>query len=350
MNHPLRRDLDHILCHTESLWRELSGARIFYTGGTGFFGVWILESMVWAQKHIGVHFQVTLLSRNPRSFLERHPQFQDQSFLEFYQGDITQFIFPDGSYSHVLHGATTSAHATFFKEKPLPKFNNVAEGTRRTLEFAHERGIPHFWLMSSGSAYGKQPPEQPLMLEDYLGGPDTLDPNSALGHGKRAAEFLCSAYSQMFSMECKVARCFSFVGPYLPLDIHYAIGNFIADGLSGRPIHVRGTGTPIRSYLYMSDLVIWLMTIFLKGKTLRTYNVGSEDGRSVREIAHTVAKCFSPEAAVEISKDPIAAPPTAASDVYVPSTHRAKTELGLEQWISLDESIRRTIEFYRVHS
>lgn len=306
----------------------------------------MLEAIAYAQKKLNLYFEVMVLSRNPEQFLEKYPQFKDEKFIRFHRGDITDFSFPEGEFTHAIHGATTSAHATFNKEDELKKFNNVAEGTRRILEFTENKGIRHFLLTSSGSAYGKQPRIMPLMREDYMGAPDTMDIHAALGEGKRAAEYLCTVYAHKHSIEMKVARCFSFVGPHLPLDIHYAIGNFIGDGLKGRPIAVRGDGSPVRSYLYMADLVIWLVTIFVQGESLRMYNVGSEEGKTIREIAQLVGNCFEPKIEVQFAQKPSTAPGTSASDLYVPSTARARA-LGLEQWIGLEEAIRRTIEFYQ---
>ena len=347
MNHPLKVDLDHILNYTEPFWRALDGARLFFTGGTGLFGVWFLESILWAQKELDVKFDVTLLSRNSDAFLQKYPQFQNKMSLRFHRGDITDFTPPAEDFSHIIHGATTSALATFKNEDPLKKFDNVAEGTRRTLEFAAVRKVQHFWFLGSGSAYGKQPYDMPLMLEEYQGAPDTMETHGALGQGKRAAEFLCAVYAEKYSMNVKIARCFSFLGPHLPLDIHYAIGNFIGDGLAGRPILIRGDGTPIRSYLYMADLVIWLMTIFTNGKSQRIYNVGSEEGLSIVRLAHLVAGCFTPTVKVQLATTPTPAPLAAASNLYVPSTRRAAFELGLKQLVSTEEGIRRTIQFYK---
>ena len=176
--------------------------------------------------------------------------------------------------------------------------------------------------------------------EDYCGAPDPADPSFFLGESKRAAELLCALYSKKYGIEPKIARCFSFVGPYLPLDIHYAIGNFIRDGLNGVPIRVNGDGTSYRSYLYAADLAIWLWTILFKGESCRPYNVGSEEAITIADLANTVADCFQKQIDVKIAKSP---DPNKPPERYVPSTKRAQEECGLHQTIDLREGIRRTI-------
>ena len=148
--------------------------------------------------------------------------------------------------------------------------------------------VPDMLYIGSGAVYGRRTTPEPISEDDPIA-PDPMDVGLTLGHAKRAAEHFCAIYGARGVTRIKIARCFSFVGPQLPLDIHYAIGNFIADAIAGRPITVTGTGLPVRSYMYMSDLVVWLITILLRGQPLRPYNVGSQDGRTVLEVADIVA-------------------------------------------------------------
>lgn len=338
----LARDLDHILAHTEGLWDELRGARLFITGGTGFFGSWFLESLLWANKKLDLKASALVLSRSPAAFRKKLPHVSDDPAITFQQGDVRDFTFPEGYFSHIIHAAATSAVATFNNEDPLVKFDTLVEGTRRTLEFAARCSVKKFMLTSSGAVYGRQPADMTHVPEDYAGAPDLMDSQAVWGEAKRAAELLSACYSRIYGFDVTIARCFSFVGPYLPLDIHYAIGNFIRDALNGGPVVVAGDGTPYRSYLYAADLMIWLWTILFRGESCCPYNVGSEAAVTIAELAERIVKASSSAVDVMIARE---ADPNAAPQRYVPSVARARESLGLQEHISLDEAIARTISY-----
>jgi nucleoside-diphosphate-sugar epimerase len=340
ITNPLSADLDHILDHTRGLWEELRGERIFITGGTGFFGCWLLESFAWANDRLGLNASALVLTRDPDAFRKKVPHLATHLAIHFHSGDVRSFEFPVGSFTHIIHAATESS-VKLNSESPLLMLETIVDGTRRTLEFARQSGAKKILLTSSGAVYGKQPQEMTLIPEDYQGAPDPTDPLCAYGEGKRVAETLFSMYAGKYGFESKIARCFSFVGLYLPLDIHFAIGNFIRDGLNGGPIIIKGNGTPIRSYLYAADLAIWLWTILMRGKTSRPYNVGSDECQSIADTGRMVARAFAPPLKVDIRGKVY---PDQEVERYIPSTSRAKEELGLTSYFPFQDALIRTIQ------
>ncbi len=333
-------DLDHVLMHTQELWSELRGQQLFITGGTGFFGRWILETFIHANDRLSLGASAVVLTRDPERFALKAPHLATRNDLQLLQGDVRDFDFPDGDFSHVIHAGTTSSAPV----EPLEMFDTIVQGTRHVLDFAATHHTRKFLFISSGAVYGKQPPELTHISEDYHGAPDPLDPNSAYGEGKRAAELLCTLMAKRRGFEAKIARCFAFVGPHLPLDAHFAIGNFIRDSLQGKSIEILSDGTPYRSYLYAADLTIWLWKILFQGKSCQSYNVGSDLEISISELGKLVIETTGTEKAVIVHKQP-----TIDKDPerYIPSIKKARLELQLQPYIDLSTSIQKTLNWYR---
>lgn len=339
-SNPLAADLDHILTHTSGLWDSLRGQRIFITGGTGFFGCWLLESFAWANERLGLGAEALVLTRNLEAFARKAPHLASRQDIRFHIGDVRDFAFPAGRFAHVIHAATESSGPQS-DEHPEMLLDAVVTGTRRALDFAAQCGAKQFLLTSSGAVYGRQPATLTHLAEDYNGGPDVAQKESVYGEGKRMSELLCAIYARQRGLEVKIARGFTFVGPYLPVDAHFAIGNFIRDAMAGGPIKVNGDGTTYRSYLYTADLAIWLWTILFRGASNRPYNVGSRQPVSIAELAEAVSRTVPGHAGVQIAQKHVPGQPAAR---YIPETARAEQELGLREWISLDEAIRRTAQ------
>jgi nucleoside-diphosphate-sugar epimerase len=342
MRNRLANDLDHVLENTSGVWDELHGARLFVTGGTGFFGCWLLESFLSANDHLRLDAAVVVLTRDARAFGRKAPHLASHPAVTLLGGDVRTFEAPAGAFSHVIHAATDSA-PTRGDHGRLPMFDTIVEGTRRTLELARRSGATRFLLTSSGAVYGRQPPELTHLSEHYAGGPDPANAGQVYAEAKRAAEMLCAVYADA-RLQPTIARGFAFVGPYLPLDVHFAAGNFIRDALGGGPIRISGDGTAVRSYLYAADLAIWLWTILLRGIALHPYNVGSGAAVTVRELADTVAATLGPGMSIDVAQ-PAAAGTTAGR--YVPDVTRAELELGLRPTVSLADGISRTAAWHR---
>ena len=349
-NSPLTDDLDHVLRHTAGLWEELPGRNIFVTGGTGFFGRWLLESFAHANATLNLGARLFALTRQEAPFRNSAPYLCDNEAITFVRGDVRTFTLATirsqlpqtpTQFHFVIHAAT-EASAKLNAEDPSLMFDTIVEGTRAALQFAVEASSTRFLFTSSGAVYGPQPSTLAHIPEDYSSRVEVSDSLSAYAAGKRAAEVLCADFHHQHGIDPLIARCFAFVGPGLPLDTHFAIGNFIRDALAGGPIRVGGDGTPFRSYLYAADLAIWLWTILLKGNPCYPYNVGSAEDFTIAQIADAVRDAIEPSIAIEIALE---RKPGASAFRYVPDTSRAREELGLAERIPLRDAIQRTARY-----
>lgn len=341
MHNPLAGDLDHVLAHTEEVWELVRGERFFMTGGTGFVGTWLTESLLWANRRLSLGISVVLLTRNPEAFRRRSPHLAADPAVTPWLGDAQSFEFPEGNFPLVMHLATERC-APPNPESPVSTLDGDASATRRVLELARTRGTRRLLFTSSGAVYGKQPADLLHITEDYEGAPSPTDVNSVYGQSKRVSEFLCSVWSRIYGFDAIICRLFTFLGPMLPLDANYAAGNFIRDAMAGGPVRIKGDGTPYRSYLYAADLTIWLWVLFMRGESGTAYNVGSPREISIADLAHRVVEVASPDAEICIEGQPV---PGTQPPRYVPATDRA-ARLGLQAWIPLEESLRRTCEWH----
>ena len=333
------QDLDEVCVQIASLWDGLRGQRIFLSGGTGFFGCWLVESFVEANRRFNLQAEMTVLTRSPESFQLRCPHLAEESAVVLLRGDVRSFAPPDGEFAFVIHAAAETGGA---ENAALRTLSTIFDGTRAMLDFAASHGTRRFLIISSGAIYGIQPAELAHVPESYTGGPNPCLPSSAYAEGKRAAEALCSAYASP-AMVCTIARCFAFVGPHLALDGNYAIGNFIRSVLRSEMIRLTGDGTPLRSYLYASDLTVWLWTLLMRGPLMQPINVGSDRIISIRELAEEVRAALGSRIEIEVLGTPR---PGALPARYVPSIERAETNLGLKQMIGLREAIQRTAAWH----
>jgi dTDP-glucose 4,6-dehydratase len=338
MENRLSQDLEHVLDHTGDLWAEMRGERIFLTGGTGFVGTWLLESLLWANRRMNLGIRATVLTRNTKALVARLPHLACDAAVTLCAGDATSFEFPDGSFPLVVHAATEHYMAPN-AERPSSVFPRNVAATERVLELACCRRTRRFLFTSSGAVYGRQPDGMTHIPEDYPGAPLTTDTNSAYGQSKRASEFLCSAYASVYGFEAAIGRLFAFSGPYLPLDANYAVGNFLRDALAGGPVRIAGDGTAVRSYLYAADLAIWLWTMLMRAPSGMPVNVGSPHAVSIAELARRVVEATAPGTEICIAQEQV---PGAEPQRYVPATDRAERVLGLRAWIPLEEGLRRT--------
>lgn len=320
---------------------KLKEAHIFLTGGTGFIGTWFLEAFRFFNENFQANIRVTILTRNPAGFQSKYPHLFQYPHFHFIEGDVlnlpAEAYQGSGCYSHLIHAAT-DASAQLNEENPLQMFDTVVLGTRQILDFAVKEKIPKVLVLSSGAVYGQQPVGVEFVTEDSLSAPDCINAKNTYAEGKRASEMLCAIYAKQFGLNIGVARIFALLGPLLNLGIHFAAGNFIRDAMAGKKITVSGDGRPVRSYLYPTDLIVWLLAILTHGKAGVAYNVGSEDAISIADLAALTSSGLGSHGYEVLGLSDSGWNPGR----YVPSNELIRSELYVKQTIELDEAIKRT--------
>ncbi len=339
----IREDLDRAWASIAAIWPDLAGRRIFISGGTGFIGNWVLESLLDAESRCRSGIQVTVLTRDPEAFLRRRQHLARHPAVTLLTGDVRSFSTPEGRFDFVIHAAADTSVA-LNEIRPDVMFDIIVSGTKRVLEFAASSGVRRMLFVSSGAVYGIRPDANELVPEEARASGEDFPAHTAYGAAKREAESLCDRAGRNGELAIVVSRCFAFVGPYLPLDAHYAVGNFILDVSMGAPIRVKGDGTARRSYLYASDLAIWLWTILCRGKACQAYNVGSENVVAISELAEVLRDLSGGKSQVRIERT---GTPAVASSFYAPSTIRARTELNLLETVPLRDALERTLRWVR---
>lgn len=339
-DHPLAADLEQILSSTETVWTDLDGAKLLITGGTGFFGTWLLESLVWARHRTNRGPRVLVLSRNPEAFLARRPTLAAETCIEWVQGDV-RHVPPTAIRADAVIHAATETDAKRNDADPMSMMDTIVNGTQHILEAAVAGNTQRFLLISSGAVYGQQPAEVSKIAETFPGAPmlSETSSNSLYGESKRLSEMMAGHFHSRHGLPVITARCFAFLGPYLPLTTHFAAGNFLLDAHLGRDILIRGDGSPIRSYMYPTDLIIWLWNILIKGVHGRAYNVGSDHSVSIEGLARQIADCASSRPAVTIMGNRNPGP----AERYVPDISRALQDLNLDISVRLDVAIKKTL-------
>lgn len=302
-------------------------------GGTGFFGKSILDSFQRGQLQEWGIDRVIAMSRNADRLRVEAPELLDHR-VALVNADIgnTDWL-PAADY--VIHAAA-STDARNYLARPEAERQNIQAGVYNYCQLAPIYHVQSKIIyVSSGAVYGTQPPDLEFISESYeIQNPEDIPEGKRdYAVAKRDAEGAFKALAAK-GLEVSIARCFAFVGRWLPRDQHFAIGNFIEDGLHGRPIKVKATFPVYRSYMYADDLVHWLMVLAANASTeCQAFNVGSDQAVTMNELAATVAEAFglTVDECEHVGQ---------MVDRYIPSIDKVKTEFGLIVATNLTKAIR----------
>jgi len=340
----VQEDCAEVAADSISSLAKLKGECVFITGGTGFIGTWLVEMIGFLNDNYGFNTKLILLSERAHSFSAKAPHLAMRSDVTLIERDVRDIVELPNEVALIIHAAGNPDNRLHASD-PLRTMRVIANGTDSVLAAASQLpNLKRFLNISSGLIYGPQPLELASIPESYRGGPDCDSMASVYSEAKRFAETICSAYRSQYKMGIVTVRPFAFIGPYQLLDKPWAINNFIRDSLMGGPIRILGDSETVRSYMYPSDMALWLLRILVDGTPGLAYNIGSPHGVTLRELSEKIASNFSVRPEI-ISR--VLTNGNLHRSIMVPDVTFAETTLNLRLKVDIDEAVKRTLLWHK---
>lgn len=300
------------------------------TGGAGFIGSHLCEYLL-ERGH-----RVICIDSLLTGTLDNISHINDERFV-FVKYNVTNYLFVKGPLDYVFHLASPASPVDY-QNLPIQTLKVGAIGTLNTIGLAKAKGA-RFLLASSSEVYGD--PEVHPQSESYRGNVNPIGPRGVYDEAKRFAEALTMAYNRYHSVQTRIARIFNTFGPRMRIDDGRVVPNFISQSLSGEPLTVYGDGTQTRSFCYISDLVEGLYRLMMSD-IAEPVNIGNPEEMSILEFAKQINEMTGNSAGIVYKPLPVDDPKLRRPDIT-----KAKTQLGWAPRVSLEDGLRRTIEWFQ---
>ena len=311
---------------------RLKGKSIFITGGTGFFGLWILNLLSLLNQE-GFNIKVTLLSRNPDLFLKNNPEYVNVEWLKWVEGDVVNYQRPEEQFDLFIHGAANTKPEANDRQSAI--FNSIVLGTKYVMDHAVSANAQRLLIISSGAVYGEVPGGTDRISEEETTAPVTNKVENAYGEAKRASEMIGYCVSAERKIDVITARCFAFAGK--GIGEHLVLNQLIRQAIAEDEIVIKGSGLARRSFLHGRDLAIWLLKLLIDGDSGEIYNVGSDEAYTIIELAEIIRNVISPAKKINV----LGHQKLEQRMNYIPSIDKAKGK-NLYVWTPLAEAIEES--------
>jgi dTDP-glucose 4,6-dehydratase len=307
--------------------------RVLITGAAGFLGSHLTDRFL-AEGHdvVGMDNLITG-SRDNIAHLQGNRRFQ------FALHDVSRFIQVDGPLEGVLHFASPASPIDYL-ELPIQTLKVGSLGTHNALGLAKAKAA-RFFLASTSEVYGD--PQVHPQPESYWGHVNPVGPRGVYDEAKRFAEAMTMAYHRYHGIDTRIVRIFNTYGPRMRARDGRVVSNFVVQALKGEPLTVYGDGRQTRSFCYVSDLVDGIYRLFMSDHTEPT-NIGNPNEFTVRQLAELVLRLTGSSAVIESRPLPIDDP-----KVRQPDITKARSLLGWEPRVELEEGLRQTIAYFKGH-
>ena len=257
--------------------------------------------------------------------------------FEFIRHDVTQYIDVDGQVDYVLHWASPASPIDYL-ELPIQTLKVGSLGTHNALGLAKAKGAK-FVLASTSEVYG-DPLVHPQQ-ETYWGNVNPIGPRGVYDEAKRFAEAITLAYHRTHGVDTKIVRIFNTYGPRMRLRDGRAVPAFVSQALANEDVTVFGDGTQTRSFCYVSDLVRGILSL-MDANTNEPVNIGNPHELTIEEIARTIVRLVGSRSQIVYRPLPVDDPKQRQPDIT-----RARTLLGWQPEVSLEDGLRTAIEYFK---
>ncbi|MDD5658114.1 MAG: SDR family oxidoreductase [Elusimicrobia bacterium] len=305
--------------------------RLLITGGAGFLGSHLAEHFLAEGHKVIVIDNLLTGSLANISHLFANPDFN------FIKADVTNFIHVPGKLDAVLHFASPASPIDY-AHFPIPTLKVGALGTHKALGLAKDKGAV-FMLASTSEVYGD--PRVNPQPETYWGNVNPIGPRGVYDEAKRFAEAMTMAYHRCHGVPVRIVRIFNTYGPRMRKNDGRAVPNFITQALKGRPLTIYGRGRQTRSLCYVSDLVRGI-ALLLKSSINAPVNIGNPHELTIRRIAEAIIRLCGSRSRLAFKPLPVDDPKVRRPDIAL-----ARAKLGWKPEVSLEEGLRRTIDYFR---
>lgn len=332
-----------LACAAQPEVRTKLGLRhIAVTGGTGFLGSWIAETVAALNDEHRLGITLDLYARNITDWVQKYPHLSKRNDIHLRSQDVrSPFEFARNT-NFVVHAAGIPNNRVHSSD-PLRVHQTTILGLSNALDAATQLdNLTRFLNVSSCLVSGTPDRTGPLTESDYFPIP-CGQLHTVYVEAKRSAEDLAAIYRSQFRMPVSTIRPFTFSGPYQALDRPWAINSFMRDVLTGSNIRIHGDGNARRSYLYGSDAAWWTLAALTNGVDGAVYNVGSPTAVTHVELVKLIGERISPKPRAILNTAPVK---QSRQDDLFPSIAFTQNSLGVSQTCTLEQTIEKTWHWF----
>lgn len=304
--------------------------RTLVTGGAGFLGSHICEYLL-KKGH-----EVIAMDNLSTGTVANIEHLQGEHF-KFVKHNVTEYIYIAGDIDYIFHFASPASPKDYL-EMPIQTLKVGAMGTHKALGLAKEKGAT-FLLASTSEVYGD--PQVHPQNEEYWGHVNPVGPRGVYDEAKRYAEAITMAYHRFHGVDTKIVRIFNTYGPRMRPKDGRAIPAFIPQALKDQPITIFGDGSQTRSFCYVDDLIEGIYRLLMSDYH-EPVNIGNPNEMTIKQLAEAIIRITGSRS--EITYNPL---PVDDPKIRQPNIDKAKSILGWEPQVTLEDGLAKTIDWFR---